>query len=50
MFLLIQWHPERMVDQSNPFSYNVRQEFLKYIIETTKKNNLITEGNIPENE
>ena len=27
--LLVQWHPERMNDQQNPFSKNVRERFLK---------------------
>ena len=28
-FPFIQWHPERMVDQHNPFSLNIRQAFIQ---------------------
>jgi len=27
--LLIQWHPERMLDQQNPFASNIKKEFIK---------------------
>lgn len=28
-YLGVQWHPERMVDQQNPFSLNIRQTFIQ---------------------
>jgi hypothetical protein len=31
--IFLQWHPERMVDQNSPFSFNIRQAFINYIIE-----------------
>ena len=31
--LLVQWHPERMNDQGNPFSQNVKRNFLKAVQE-----------------
>ena len=39
-----------MVDQNSPFSYNIRQAFLDYIIEREQKNNLTMEENILGNE
>ncbi|HYC84117.1 MAG TPA: gamma-glutamyl-gamma-aminobutyrate hydrolase family protein [Chryseosolibacter sp.] len=29
--LLVQWHPERMVDQTNPFAINIRKAFLRHL-------------------
>lgn len=28
-YIGVQWHPERMVDQHNPFSFNIRQAFIQ---------------------
>ena len=33
-FLLIQWHPERTMDKMTPFSKNIREAFLKAVLET----------------
>jgi len=30
--LLVQWHPERMFDQENPFAHNIKNEFIKAAI------------------
>jgi len=46
-YLGVQWHPERMVDQDNPFSYNTRKAFLDYIIEHEEKTNLTVEEDTP---
>lgn len=27
--LLVQWHPERMIDQENPFASDIKKEFIK---------------------
>lgn len=32
--LLVQWHPERMPDQENPFASNIREAFLRQIIQS----------------
>lgn len=32
-FLLIQWHPERTMDKISAFSNNIKQEFLKAVME-----------------
>jgi putative glutamine amidotransferase len=29
--MLVQWHPERMIDQESPFTKNIKQAFLKSI-------------------
>jgi hypothetical protein len=36
-----------MVDQNSPFSYNIRQAFLDYIIEHEEKSNETVEEDIP---
>jgi len=36
-----------MVDQNSPFSFNIRQAFLDYIVEHEEKLNLTMEENIP---
>ncbi|CAF1057461.1 unnamed protein product [Didymodactylos carnosus] len=38
-FLGVQWHPERMPDQDNPFASKIRQAFLAHIIEKSVKSN-----------
>ncbi|CAF0946680.1 unnamed protein product, partial [Didymodactylos carnosus] len=38
-FLGVQWHPERMPDQENPFASKIRQAFLDSIIDKTVKSN-----------
>jgi hypothetical protein len=35
-----------MVDQNSPFSFNIRQAFLDYIIEHVEKSNFTIEENI----
>jgi hypothetical protein len=35
-----------MVDQNNPFSYNIRQAFLDYILEHEEKANITVEEDI----
>lgn len=36
--MLVQWHPERMFDQHNPFAYNIKNSFIREVKKIVGKN------------